>query len=150
MGNLLTRFAGCCKPLPGDDIKGYITLGHGVSVHRTDCPKLLQLQHSEPQRVVQVDWGQEDQHAYPVDIVIEAFDRQGLLRDITMVLADEKVDLISVNTSSNKASNTASMQMTVEVPSIDALGEVLAKIIRLPNILSAKRISEMEGSEPKS
>jgi GTP pyrophosphokinase len=143
VGNLLTRFAGCCKPLPGDDIMGYITLGHGVSVHRTDCSKLLSLQHSEPQRVVQVNWGQEDQQVYPVDISVEAFDRQGLLRDITLVLAEESVDLITVNTSSDKSQNIAAIDMTVEVPSLDTLGEVLARLSRLPNILSARRVSEI-------
>ena len=142
VGNLLTRFARCCKPLPGDDIKGYITLGHGVSIHRTDCSKLLALQHADPQRVVQVSWGQEEQQVYPVDISVEAFDRQGLLRDITMVLADESADLINVQSRSDKSQNTASINMTVEVPSLDALGEVLARISRLPNVLNAKRVGE--------
>jgi GTP pyrophosphokinase len=147
VGNLLTRFAGCCKPLPGDDIMGYITLGHGVSIHRTDCAKLLNHQHNEPQRVVQVSWGKADDKVYPVDLAIKAFDRQGLLRDITMVLAEERVDLVAVQTLSDKEENTATMHMTVEVPSLDALGEVMAKITRLPNILSAKRVSDLKESK---
>src|SRR5690606_29251607 len=98
VGNLLTHMAGCCKPLPGDAIIGYITVGRGVSVHRQDCSKVLQLQYTEPERIIEVSWGDADQATFPVDISILAYDRQGLLRDITLLLATERANVLSMNT----------------------------------------------------
>jgi (p)ppGpp synthase/HD superfamily hydrolase len=82
VGNLLTNMAGCCKPVPGDAITGFITQGRGVSIHRADCRRLVQLASSIPERVIDVDWGAPDER-FEVDIAIEAYDRQGLLRDVT-------------------------------------------------------------------
>ena len=146
VGGLLTHFAGCCKPLPGDEIMGYVTVGRGVSVHRRDCSKLLQLMHHEPQRVVEVAWSVEDQQVYEVDIAIEAFDRRGLLRDITTVMAQENTDVLAVTTNTDRNTNIATMRMTIEVPDLGVLGTSLAKVCRLPNILSAERIEE-SGSD---
>ncbi|HSB95273.1 MAG TPA: GTP diphosphokinase, partial [Spongiibacteraceae bacterium] len=91
VGNLLTHIAGCCKPVPGDAIIGYITVGRGVSVHRQDCAKILQLQYAEPERIIEVSWGDE-QATYPVEVAIHAHDRQGLLRDITQLFATERIN----------------------------------------------------------
>ncbi|WP_339339291.1 GTP diphosphokinase [uncultured Oceanicoccus sp.] len=142
VGNMLTQFANCCKPLPGDLIIGYVTLGRGVSVHRQDCVNVLQLQHSEPDRIIEVSWGDAPQDTYPVDIEIEAYDRSGLLRDITTMLANARIDVIAVNTLSDKKTHTATMRLTVEITDLAALGNLLAKITRLPNVLSAARVKE--------
>jgi GTP pyrophosphokinase len=142
VGNLLTHFAGCCKPLPGDLIKGYVTLGRGVSIHRQDCSKILQLEYSEPERIIEVDWGQTPEQTYPVDISIEAFDRSGLLRDITTLLVNDRINVIAVNTQSNKEDNMAIMKLTVEIVGLQALGNLLAKINGLPNVVNAVRVRE--------
>ena len=143
VGNLMTHYAGCCKPVPGDAIIGYVTLGRGVSVHRQDCSKMLKLQYDDPVRVIEVDWGDEQEaENYAVDIVIEAFDRRGLLMDITTMLANARIDVIAVNTLSDKEKNTAKMKLTVEISGIESLGNLLAKINRLPNIINAERVNE--------
>ena len=142
VGKLLTHFARCCKPVPGDAITGYITVGRGVSVHRQDCPKLFQLQDGEPGRIIEVSWGNKPEASYEVDIAIEAFDRPGLLRDITTLLANAKVDLLAVNTRSDRNKNTARMELTLETSGLEELGNVLARINRLPNVLNASRVQE--------
>ncbi len=142
VGNLLTNFAACCKPLPGDRIIGYVTVGRGVSIHRQDCNKILQLQYTEPDRIIEVDWGQADPQTYPVDIIIEAFDRSGLLRDITTLLANARIDVVAVTTHSDKEKNSATMRLTIEIVGLEALGTLLAKINRLPNVLNAQRVRE--------
>ena len=142
VGNLLTHFAGCCKPLPGDIIIGYVTQGRGVSIHRQDCAKVLQLQFIEPERIIEVDWGDTPQVIYPVDIELKAYDRSGLLRDVTTLLANARINVVAVNTLSDQAENTAIMRLTVEITGLDALNNLLAKMNRLPNVLSAERIRE--------
>ncbi len=142
VGNLMTHFAGCCKPVPGDQIVGYVTQGRGVSIHRQDCAKVLQLEFAEPDRIIEVSWGQRPQASYPVEVEIRAYDRSGLLRDITTLLANARIDVLAVNTLSDKDTNTAKMRLTVEITGLEELGGVLAKLTRLPNILSARRVRE--------
>lgn len=139
VGNLLTQMAGCCQPLPGDPIVGYITLGRGVTIHRQDCPTVLQQAGREPERMIQVSWGPVPVQTYPVEIAIKAYDRSGLLRDVTQVLLNERLNVLAVNTRSDKNDNTASMSITVEIPGLDALGRLLARISQLPNIIEARR-----------
>ncbi|MBD9424976.1 GTP diphosphokinase [Pseudomonas sp. PDM15] len=139
VGNLLTQMAGCCQPLPGDPIVGYITVGRGVSIHRQDCASVLQLAGREPERIIQVSWGPVPVQTYPVDIVIRAYDRSGLLRDVTQVLLNDRINVLAVNTRSNKEDNTASMLLTIEIPGLDALARLLARISQLPNIIEARR-----------
>ncbi|HET8732072.1 MAG TPA: GTP diphosphokinase [Moraxellaceae bacterium] len=139
VGNLLTHMAGCCQPVPGEPIVGYVTQGRGVSVHSRGCPEFLRLQSEEPERVVDVQWNQSERDVYPVDIHIRAWDRTGLLRDITGVLANEHVNVTGVQTRSDKNDGTASMLITVEVASLDALGRLLAKIEQQPNVIEARR-----------
>ncbi|HCP56850.1 MULTISPECIES: GTP diphosphokinase [Pseudomonas] len=140
VGNLLTQMAGCCQPLPGDPIVGYITQGRGVSIHRQDCASVLQLAGREPERIIQVTWGPVPVQTYPVDVVIKAYDRSGLLRDVTQILLNEKLNVLAVNTQSNKNDNTATMSITVEIPGLDALGRLLGRISQLPNIIEARRL----------
>jgi GTP pyrophosphokinase len=139
VGNLLTHFAGCCQPIPGEPIVGYVTHGRGVSVHSRGCPEFMRLEAEEPERVIGVQWNQGEANVYPVDIHIRAWDRTGLLRDITNVLANEHVNVTGVQTRSDKQDGTASMQITVEVGSLSALGRVLAKIEQQPNVIEARR-----------
>ena len=139
VGNLLTQMAGCCQPLPGDPIVGYITHGRGVTIHRQDCTTGLQLAGREPERTIQVSWGPVPQQTYPVDILIRAYDRSGLLRDVSQVLLNEKINVLEVSTRSNKDDNTASMALTIEITGLDGLGRLLGRISQLPNIIEARR-----------
>src|SRR5690606_31290937 len=95
VGNLMTQMAKCCQPLPGEEIVGYITIGRGVTIHRHDCTNLNQLRAEDPNRLVNVEWGSKKAQMYPVEIRIKAWDRTGLLRDITMILANERVNVLS-------------------------------------------------------
>lgn len=137
--NLMTSIAGCCKPVPGDEVVGYISVGKGVTVHRKNCKEVSRLQESQPDRIVDVSWSAEAGHVYPVDIFIKAYDRQGLLRDITQLLAGERVNVTAVNTLSDRSDNTATMALTIEINSLAALGDVLARINQLPNVIDVKR-----------
>ncbi|MCB1700699.1 MAG: GTP diphosphokinase [Pseudomonadales bacterium] len=141
VGNLMTHMAGCCKPLPGDAITGFITQGRGVTVHRTDCGRLVRLMETVPERVIEVEWGLSPQENYEVDVAIEAYDRQGLLRDITSLFANARINVLRINTQTNKSSNTATMRLRVEVPNLVALSKLLERINRLKNVVSAERLS---------
>jgi len=139
VGNLLTQMAGCCQPVPGEPIVGYITQGRGVTIHLQDCPTVLQLSEREPERVIQVSWGSEPVKTYPVNVVIRAYDRSGLLSDILQVLFNEKVNVVALNTSTSKEDGSALVQLTIEVPGLDVLSRMLGRIAQLPNIIEARR-----------
>lgn len=139
VGNLLSHIAQCCKPIPGDSITGYITLGRGVSIHRQDCPNILQLVADEPERIIKVDWAEKPEQFYSVDVMIEAFDRHGLLRDITALLDRERINISAMQTLSNKSKNTVDMSLRIEVSSFSDLSRVLVRLSRLPNVSSVKR-----------
>ena len=138
VGNLLVQFANCCKPVAGDPIVGYITKGEGVTVHRSDCANILNLQDEQRRRLVEVDWGERPQ-SYPVDIHIEAFDRQGLLRDITNTLTNEKINVLAVNTRTNRDDQSVHMDLEIEIVDLTQLGRVLDRLGQLPNVLGAER-----------
>jgi len=139
VGNLLTTMASCCKPVPGDPIAGYITQGRGVSVHREDCPNLMQLRENDGQRVIEVDWGREGETTYPVDVFIEAYDRSGLLRDVMILLAEDDINVTAANTVTDKNHNTARLTITVEIAGLELLGRIMDKINQVPNVIDVHR-----------
>ncbi|WP_075185578.1 GTP diphosphokinase [Teredinibacter haidensis] len=139
VGNLLSHIAQCCKPIPGDRIAGYITLGRGVSIHRLDCINLMQRQAIEPERIITVGWADEPTQSYSVTIALEAFDRHGLLRDITTLLDREKINVSAMQTLSNKNKNTVDMTLQIEISDFNELSRVLAKLNHLPNVSSVRR-----------
>lgn len=138
--NLLNHMARCCKPIPGDEIIGYITLGEGVAIHRQDCINVLQVSEAKKARLVPVRWGDKISNNYSVDIVIKSYNRRGLVRDISAVVAGEEVDIITIQSLTDKESNKADFRLKIEVPSIEVLGRVLAKIHQLPNIIEVFRV----------
>lgn len=138
VGNLLTHFAQCCLPAPGDSIIGYITKGKGVTVHRRDCSNIIQLSHNKQKRLVDVSWG-EQAEAYAVDIHIQAFDRKNLLRDITQVLSNAQINILSSFTQTNPDDRLVNMAMKIEVSSTAELSLIMDKISQLHNILKVKR-----------
>ena len=145
VSNILTNIAGCCKPVPGDDVIGYVSYGRGVTVHRDDCIELKRLMETNRERVVEVNWSKRNDRIYSVEIFIKAYDRQGLLMDVTSTITHEKVNLTAVNTSSDYGTGTATMLLTVEVPSLECLGGLLGKINQLPNVVDVKRYHASGG-----
>lgn len=138
--SLMTQLAKCCKPAPPDPIGGFVTRGKGVSIHRGDCANFRELAARTPERVIEVEWGspKADQHAvYPVDVAVEAADRQGLLRDISEVFTKEKMNVIGVQTQSVKG--TAWMTFTVEVGDSERLARVLKLVDGVAGVRSARR-----------
>nr|WP_269570256.1 GTP diphosphokinase [Legionella tunisiensis] len=139
VGNLLTHMARCCQPVPGDEVVGYITLGRGVSVHRQDCPNIIHAGVKQRQRFLQVSWGSSTRDHYVVDILIKAFDRSGLLKDVTSLLSNEKAHVYALQTQSNKHDNTAFITLTVEIDGLNSLSRLLNKLEQIPNVLEARR-----------
>jgi len=140
VGDLLCAFAKCCRPVPPEAIAGYITLGRGVSIHRADCANLLRMRHSQPQRVLAVDWGRPTpERTFPTRVQVYAFDRRGLARDISGVLADEHINIAAMNIVTNPAENTATVDLTVTVHGLDELSRLLGRLASLPNVIHARR-----------
>jgi len=139
VGNLLTSLARCCSPVPNDPIIGYITRGRGVTIHRQDCGNVLRLQGEERARLIEVEWGTSAHENYPVDISIEAYDRSGLLRDITTLLANEKINVTGVTTATDTRDGIARMSLSLLITDINQLSRVLSQISQLPNVVEARR-----------
>ena len=141
MDSLMTQLARCCKPAPPDDIRGFVTRGKGVSIHRADCRNFRELAARSSERVIPVEWGAPRPSAnaafYPVDVAVEASDRHGLLRDISEVFAKEKMNVIGVQTQSIKG--TAWMTFTLEVSDAARLSKVLSVVAQVGGVHSARR-----------
>lgn len=137
--DLLSNFAGCCSPVPPEPIAGYITLGRGVSIHRDNCANFKRLATANPERVIPVEWGSGGERSFPVDINVRAYDRRGLLRDVSAVLADSKINIHAMNTLTHEVDGIADMNLKVTVHDLEELSRVLARIQGLPNVLSARR-----------
>nr|WP_287836674.1 GTP diphosphokinase [Halomonas sp.] len=140
VGNLKTSMANCCRPVPGEPIVGFITQGRGVTVHRQDCPNILQLRMEEPQRIIEVEWGERAHTRYPVTIEIQAWDRSGLLRDVTGLLGNEKVNVLAVNTLTDTDEGIARLRITLEVDGLESLGRLFSRIQQLPNVTEVRRL----------
>ncbi|MBL8325761.1 MAG: bifunctional (p)ppGpp synthetase/guanosine-3',5'-bis(diphosphate) 3'-pyrophosphohydrolase [Rubrivivax sp.] len=143
--SLLTTLARCCRPAPPDPIGGFVTRGKGVAIHRADCTNLRHMAAADPGRLIEVKWGAAGQAdpageaLYPIDVLIEAADRGGLLRDISEVFAKQKVNVTAVHTQSARDRSTAWMTFTVEVPDASRLGPVLAQVARVAGVRHARR-----------
>ncbi len=138
--SLMTQLAKCCKPAPPDAIGGFVTRGKGVSIHRSDCSNLREFVARNPERVIEVEWGRpsaDRQALYPVDVAVEAADRQGLLRDISEVFAKEKMNVVGVQTQSVKG--VAWMTFTVEISDSHRLNAVLAQVREVVGVRAARR-----------
>jgi GTP pyrophosphokinase len=139
IGDLLSTFARCCKPVPPEPIAGYITVGRGVSIHSQSCQNLARLGVKAPARVLPVAWGEIAAGEFPVDIEVQAFDRRGLVRDVSAALADEKISIQSMNTVTDRRDHVAQMQIGIQITGLPQLSRVLGRIAQLPNIVSARR-----------
>ena len=136
VGDLLTNLATCCKPVPGDEIVGYVTRGRGITVHRGDCPNVGSL--SDPERLVPVTWGDRGEDTFPVTIRVHAWDRVGFLKDVSTLLADQKVNIISVLTTTH-GDRTVTLLVTVEVEGIGQLSKILQKLEGIRDVYEVRR-----------
>lgn len=139
VGNLLTQLGGCCHPLPGDVIVGYITMGRGVTVHRHDCDQLNELMVRSPERVVDVAWGEKYAGGYILTVHMLSADRSGLLSDITTTLANEKSNVLKMTSTSNVQQQTAKIELELEIYNLDALSRLLNKLNRISGVIEVHR-----------
>ncbi|MFK7995934.1 MAG: bifunctional (p)ppGpp synthetase/guanosine-3',5'-bis(diphosphate) 3'-pyrophosphohydrolase [Granulosicoccus sp.] len=141
VGNLLTQIAPCCSPVPPDSIVGFITRGKGVTIHRADCSNILNLRDHERERLIDVDWGDDNAGRYHVEIFVKAIDRHGLLRDVSTMLSSLDIDVVSVNTLSNKEMQTADMKIGLHISHTGELALAMDKIRQLSNVQDVERVS---------
>ncbi len=134
---LMTNLARCCKPAPPDPIIGFVTRGKGVSIHRQSCASMARMRAREPERLIGADWGAPRDEVFPVDVVLEAMDRQGLLRDITEVFSRERINVTAANTLTRNMQSR--MAFTLEVKSLGALKRALALVSDVRGVVSAAR-----------
>lgn len=140
VGNLMSVLAGCCQPLPGDPVYGYITMGRGVSVHKQDCEQLSSMLTQNPERGIEVNWSNEVKGAFKTKVDIFCYDRDGILREITTILGNEKVSLLGVHSESHEQDHTANIALTLEVKDLNSLARLMTKLEKIRNVLEVKRI----------
>jgi len=139
VGSLMSHVARCCRPVPGDEIIGYITQGRGIAVHREDCDSFSNLKNKHPERVISVSWSDDISSSYALTIRIEASDRSGLIRDISSALANEKVNVLNMNVNTVDSTQTAIFVMQIEVNDLQGTNKVLSKLHQIEGVHSAKR-----------
>ena len=141
LDGVLAHPALCCNPVPGDPIVGYVTKGRGVSIHKTNCPNIVSLiKRAEHARLVEVQWGAKSEEMYPVSIQVKAYDRAGLLRDVTGLVADEKINMQSAEAVTGMKNNMAVINATLELSNISQLTRIMTRIEHLPNVLEVRRL----------
>lgn len=138
--NLMTHLARCCQPIPGDEIKGYITQGRGISVHRVDCEQLNELNHHAPERIIDTVWGSGFVGSYVLTIRVEALERSGLLKDITTMLSNEKIKVNSMNSRTDYKRQITIMDFHLDVHNVDILNRIVARVEQIKDVLRVKRL----------
>ena len=140
VGDLMTHMAACCRPVPYDKLIGYVSVGRGIIVHRRNCREILKLSDTERERLVEVSWASQPAEAsYPVDILLTAADRKGLLRDISSALADADANVLGSGTHTDPTNDVAHMHFTMEVTDAEHLERILSRLKQLPDVLNVAR-----------
>jgi GTP pyrophosphokinase len=139
IGDLLSTHARCCNPVPPEAITGYVTVGRGVTLHRSNCRNLARLAVRAPERLLPVDWGKSGSRRFPVEIVLRAMDRRGLLRDVTTLVAEEKINIERLASRGDTAQGSADLSLRIEVAGLEELTRLLARLTALPGVISARR-----------
>ncbi len=140
VGNLLSQIARCCQPVPGDPIVGYLTRGRGVSIHRAGCPAAQRLLARQPDRFLPVEWGGARASSYEVDIVLQAFDRKWLLKDLTNVIAQLGVNILGIQSRVDEGQGLAELRLAVRVADFGQLSDLLGRLSAVPGVQEARRI----------
>ncbi|MBK6377064.1 MAG: bifunctional (p)ppGpp synthetase/guanosine-3',5'-bis(diphosphate) 3'-pyrophosphohydrolase [Xanthomonadales bacterium] len=139
VGNLLSVLARCCQPVPGDAVTGFITRGRGVSVHRSDCRQLQRLRLLDADRIIEVEWGGGKQRAYEVDVLVRGYDRKGLHKDVSNVIAAANVQILAIDARVDPARNEVTMNLALRVADFGQLSSLLAQLHAVPNVIEAQR-----------
>ncbi len=139
MGDLMVQYARCCRPVPPEPIAGYITVGRGVSIHRDDCASFHRLVERHPERMVAAHWGDAAEGDYTARVRVDAEDRQGLLRDISGALADERVSILSTRSRSDESAGLARVELAVQVAGLEQLDRLMRRLERIPSVIAARR-----------
>jgi GTP pyrophosphokinase len=139
VGDLPTTLARCCAPLRPQPITGYVTLGRGVTVHRSDCASLLRMSALKPDRVLKVDWSLADSGALNVQLTVSAYDRRGLLRDLTDVMAVERLSIDALTSRTDHGTGIAHFAFEVAVDDLEQLARLLRRLAAVPNVIEARR-----------
>ncbi len=145
VGNLMTSMARCCQPVPGDPVVGYVTRGRGVTIHREDCSNVLRWQVEENPRLLQVHWGQAPTSNYPVELLIRAFDRRDLIKDISATLAASEVNVTDISSRLDETRDEVSIRLHARVRNYEQLSELLNRLASIRNVLEARRLQERSG-----
>jgi GTP pyrophosphokinase len=132
--------AKCCQPVPGDDILGFITQGRGISVHRQDCEQLNHLLLQQPERQVEVQWGDKQTQKYQVSLKIIANDRQGLLRDVSTIISNDRISILGMESNSDVMKNSMSMVIKLEVSNGDMLTRLINKVSQIDDVVDVHRV----------
>ena len=140
LGNLLTTLARCCQPLPGDPVRGFITRGRGVSVHRADCASLSRLARRSPERVIDVSWGRVDVQSYEIDIELRGYDRKGLQKDVATTISNTGPHIVASSSRVQVRTGEVEMRFTLRVKDYEQLSMVLGRLSALPNVTDARRL----------
>jgi len=140
VGNLMHTIARCCQPIPGEDIEGYITQGRGISVHRKQCDQLADLREAHPERILEATWAETYSSGYALTLRVEALDRNGLLRDITTLLSNEKVNVLAVHTQTNTKKQSATMDISMEIHNSEESGRIIGKLQQLKDVSEVRRL----------
>ncbi|MGI5891856.1 MAG: RelA/SpoT family protein [Bacillota bacterium] len=138
--NIAVRLAHCCKPLPGDEIIGYVTKGRGVSVHRVDCANITYYRNTEPDRLIEVNWGGKPNGVYQVEIEAIAMDRERLAIDIMAVMADTKTVINGIHVNVDKKSRIATFDLKIEVKTLEHLEYIIKRVQRVKDVIEVKRV----------
>ncbi|MFC4525449.1 bifunctional (p)ppGpp synthetase/guanosine-3',5'-bis(diphosphate) 3'-pyrophosphohydrolase [Dyella halodurans] len=141
VGNLLTTLARCCQPLPGDAVRGFVTRGRGVSVHRADCISLARLARRDPDRVIDMAWGKASAQAYEVEIELHGYDRKGLQKDVTSMISNAGTHIIASSSRVFAQTGEVEMRFTLRVRDFEQLSGLLGRLVAMPNVVDARRVS---------
>lgn len=137
----MTHLARCCQPIPGDEIKGYITQGRGISVHRADCEQLAELNHHAPERIIDTIWGGGFVGNYTITVRIEAMERSGLLKDISTLCANEKLKVASMSSRTDYKRQMVIMDFHLQVTSVDLLTRLMKRVEQIKDVMLVKRLN---------
>ena len=141
VGNLMTQFGRCCGPVPGDEIIGFITVNSGITIHKRSCSNILSLPEEKRQRLIEVEWGHSNGSVYPVEISMSAYQRTGLMQDISTILANLKINLLNVDSKTNRDDQMVYTRLTMEIHSVDELVVIMDKLAQLPNVQDVRRVA---------
>jgi GTP pyrophosphokinase len=142
VGNLMTSMARCCQPVPGDSICGYITRGRGVTIHRDDCPNALRWVREDNPRLIQVRWRKQAESGYKVSLLLRAYDRRELIKDISTMMATSDVTVTDINSNMDPQTEEVNIRLQVSVKDYQQLSDLLNRMNTIPNVFEARRLAE--------